>query len=92
MPDETVLDGEVVALDHEGRPSFNVLQNYGSSSAPLFYYVFDVMVLVAKLKDPVRISPHLNASLDDLIASVKALLRRLQEARLPGIWGRRGAL
>ena len=92
IPDETLLDGEIVALDQDGRPSFNVLQNYGSSSAPLFYYVFDVMVLagrdvmneplerrrellervVAKVKSPVRISPHLNASLADLRASVTA--------------------
>jgi bifunctional non-homologous end joining protein LigD len=45
VTDETVLDGEIVALDREGRPSFNLLQNYGSSAAPLFYYVFDVMVI-----------------------------------------------
>jgi bifunctional non-homologous end joining protein LigD len=45
LPDETVIDGEVVAFDGEGRPSFNVLQNYGSSSASVVFYGFDVMVL-----------------------------------------------
>jgi bifunctional non-homologous end joining protein LigD len=45
MPDETVIDGEVVALDAAGRPSFNALQNVGSANVPIIYYAFDVLVL-----------------------------------------------
>ena len=45
MPDETVLDGEVVALDERGLPSFNALQNFVPGKTPVLYYVFDVMVL-----------------------------------------------
>jgi len=91
MPDETVIDGEVVGLDESGHPSFNALQNYGASKTPLLYYVFDVMVLAGKdimgepitarrqrlqklmtdLDEPVRESPVLDASLPDLIQSVK---------------------
>jgi bifunctional non-homologous end joining protein LigD len=44
LPNETVVDGELVALDEHGRPSFNALQNYASSSV-IQYYVFDVMIL-----------------------------------------------
>jgi bifunctional non-homologous end joining protein LigD len=44
LPNDTVVDGEVVALDPMGRPSFNALQNAGSSVA-VVYYLFDLMVL-----------------------------------------------
>jgi bifunctional non-homologous end joining protein LigD len=45
VPDETVLDGELTALDEEGRPSFQLLQNYASSKAALFFFIFDVLIL-----------------------------------------------
>ena len=48
MPDQTVIDGEVVALDQNGKPSFNKLQNYGSAGAPLHYFVFDLLILKGK--------------------------------------------
>jgi DNA ligase D-like protein (predicted ligase) len=48
LPDNTVIDGEVVAFDGAGRPSFNALQNFGSSASAIVYYVFDVMVLAGK--------------------------------------------
>jgi DNA ligase D-like protein (predicted ligase) len=44
MPDETAIDGELVALDEDGKPSFNALQNYESSTT-IVYYVFDVTML-----------------------------------------------
>jgi bifunctional non-homologous end joining protein LigD len=44
LADDTVLDGEIVALDAEGQPSFNLLQNYHTRSPPMLYYVFDLPV------------------------------------------------
>jgi bifunctional non-homologous end joining protein LigD len=44
MPDETVIDGEVVALDGDGKPSFNALQN-SASRADLHYFIFDLLIL-----------------------------------------------
>jgi bifunctional non-homologous end joining protein LigD len=48
LPDETVIDGEVVALDEVGRPSFNTSQNYGSAGAPLHFFIFDLLILKGK--------------------------------------------
>ena len=47
LPDDTVIDGEIVAFDAQGRPSFSALQNHDSAT-PLAFYVFDIMVLAGK--------------------------------------------
>jgi DNA ligase D-like protein (predicted ligase) len=44
LPDETVIDGEIVALDLAGRPDFNSLQNFRDAASRIVYYVFDVLV------------------------------------------------
>lgn len=111
LPDETVIDGEVVALDESGRPSFNLLQNVGPSKATVVYYVFDVLVLAGRnvmaeplstrrrilqsqvlprLREPVRESPQLEASLAELVKAVRAhgfegiVAKRLDSLYEPG--------
>jgi bifunctional non-homologous end joining protein LigD len=67
------LDGEIVALDEEGRSSFQLLQalEMGSARPPLAYYVFDLL--------------HLNGAdllakpLDERRAQLTALLRDVPE-------------
>jgi bifunctional non-homologous end joining protein LigD len=43
LPDETVLDGELVAMDEEGKSDFNLLQNFRSAELKIHYYAFDVL-------------------------------------------------
>ena len=38
-----VLDGELVALDSQGRPSFQLLQNNLSRALPVYFYCFDLL-------------------------------------------------
>jgi DNA ligase D-like protein (predicted ligase) len=48
IPDDTIIDGEIVAFDEDGRPSFNTLQNFGSSTMPIYYYAFDLPMLAGR--------------------------------------------
>lgn len=93
LPDNTVIDGEIVALDESGKPSFSALQNYAPALTLIVYYVFDVMILAGRdlraerldrrrellaeitalhLREPVRLSPELPGTLDELIQAVRA--------------------
>ena len=48
LPDDTILDGELVALDSKGRSVFNLLQNFRSAEAQIHYYTFDILALKGK--------------------------------------------
>lgn len=44
LPDRTIVDGELVALDEKGISNFNLLQNFKSARQQIHYYAFDVLV------------------------------------------------
>jgi bifunctional non-homologous end joining protein LigD len=45
LPVETVIDGEIVAVNGDRQPSFSSLQNSGDGAAAILFYAFDVPVL-----------------------------------------------
>ena len=44
-----VLDGELVALDSQGLPSFQLIQNNSSQDLPIYFYAFDLLHRNGKL-------------------------------------------
>ena len=44
LPAGTLLDGEIIALDKNGRISFNLLQHHRSHAQALLFYAFDTIV------------------------------------------------
>ena len=103
LPDETVIDGEIVAFDKDGRPSFNALQNFGSSPAPVVFYVFDVLVLggVDLRNEPLarrrvllekKILPKLKEPIrytEPLTADLRDLIHSVKETGLEGLVAKR---
>jgi bifunctional non-homologous end joining protein LigD len=94
---QAVLDGEVVVLDEEGRPSFQLLQNRGKEDHPMQYVVFDIVYYDGQrlfkvpledrkrlLRDVVRDSGVLRYS-DHVLGQGKAFFRAAQEKRLEGV-------
>jgi DNA ligase D-like protein (predicted ligase) len=47
LPSDSVIDGEIVALDACGKPSFNFLQGFGDAQA-IILYAFDLLMLRGK--------------------------------------------
>jgi ATP-dependent DNA ligase len=42
LPDETIIDGEIVAMDESGRPSFSRLQHFSANADAITFYAFDM--------------------------------------------------
>jgi ATP-dependent DNA ligase len=103
LPDETVVDGEIVAYDPEGRPSFNVLQNHRSDGPELRFYAFDLLSLrgtdltrepLHKRRELLRtkVMPHLPDTIrysETLEASPAALIEAVREQGFEGIVAKR---
>jgi bifunctional non-homologous end joining protein LigD len=68
LPSDTVMDGEIVALDKDGKPSFNLLQGFGRASA-IVLYAFDLLMLSGR---DVR-----RWRLDDRREELRVIVRRL---------------
>lgn len=45
---KAIIDGEIVAFDDKGMPSFQLLQQYEQETVPLIYYVFDCLSINGK--------------------------------------------
>jgi DNA ligase D-like protein (predicted ligase) len=105
LPDDTVVDGEIVALDETGKPSFNVLQNYNRANTPLQFYVFDLLHLAGKhLRDRplddrrellrAKVMPRMPEEIrlsETLKAPAAEIVAAVKEQGLEGVIAKRGA-
>ena len=48
VPRGSIVDGEMVALDPSGRPSFSLIQNSATSGATFVFFAFDLLKLKGK--------------------------------------------
>jgi bifunctional non-homologous end joining protein LigD len=71
---DTMIDGEIVALDDEGRVSFNLLQHHRSQASAIQFYAFDLLIHRGKslLQVPLEIRKEL---LNDAISTVSDPIR-----------------
>jgi bifunctional non-homologous end joining protein LigD len=103
LPDETVIDGEIVAYDAEGHPSFNVLQNHLSEKPRLQFFAFDLMfhrgsdLMHSPLEDRRRLLqrkvvpllPDIIRFSETLEASAAEVVEAIREMGLEGVVAKR---
>jgi bifunctional non-homologous end joining protein LigD len=101
---DAVIDGEIVALDPEGRSAFQLLQalDLGEKRPPLFYYAFDLLRLdgedlmqrpllerKARLEKLLKDTPALIRYSASLGDDAAALLPEIRKLGLEGLIGKK---
>lgn len=102
LPEGTVLDGELVALDAKGRSSFSLLQSFRSQERNIYFYAFDVICLRGHdlrglslverkvlLKDVLGKPDEHVRLLESVDGDAAELLVRIRKQKLEGIIGKR---
>jgi bifunctional non-homologous end joining protein LigD len=101
---EAIIDGEIVALDEEGRSSFQLLQSFdmGPERPPIVFYAFDLLHLNGENLQNLPIEER-KAKLEELlkkplgvirysasfVKDIEELLDRAQSLGLEGLIGKR---
>jgi len=102
LPENTVVDGEVVALDKTGFPNFSLLQNYRSEASRIHFFVFDLLVYherdvtrlpLVERRSILRSAVHFNSGrvriADYIEASANDVLHDIRQQGLEGLIGKR---
>ena len=102
LPTDTVIDGEIVALDEHGKPSFNLLQGFGGEASAIVLYAFDLLMWRGKdlrlwpledRREQLReIVPHLPDAIrfsETFNVPLSELMRAVRKHRLEGIIAKR---
>jgi bifunctional non-homologous end joining protein LigD len=99
----SAVTGNTAANDEDGRPSFNLLQNHGSTHLQIYFYVFDVMIASGRdvCGQPLeirldilhsRILPKLSEPIRpcaELRADLPDLIRSVKQQQLEGLVAKR---
>ena len=102
LPEGTVVDGEIVALDDSGKPNFNLLQNFRSEAQHIHYFIFDLLVCQDRdltrlsltkrrelLKSHLRINAGRVRIAEQFEASANDMLAAVRRQQLEGVIGKR---
>ena len=102
LPEDTVVDGEVVALDASGFPNFNLLKNYRTEASRIHFFVFDLLVYQGRdltrlplierqeiMRSVLKFGSGRVRITDYLEASATDMLHAVRQQGLEGIIGKR---